>query len=146
MERFIHSRSIVFGLPTVIFLMNVAFTLFSRELVAITSPWMHLAGGFSMGLFFLYFWEQNLRLPDSGKNFLFFLIAVTAFATLIGVLWEFAEFLYDKLFPEIAALFPTQPSPADTMVDLFLDFLGGLLVSFFYSSKFRIYKESALSR
>lgn len=99
-----------------------------------------------MGLLFLHFWEENLRLSYSKKNFLFFLITIASFATLIGVLWEFAEFFYDKFFPEIAAFFPTQPSAADTMADLFLDLLGGLLGGLFYSSKIKLYKESPFSK
>ena len=69
MEKAIRSKTLVFGLPTAIFLIDVALTVYSQELVASISPLMHLAGGFSMGLFFLHFWEENLRLSGArSKN------------------------------------------------------------------------------
>lgn len=129
MDKIIHSKAIVFGFPILVFLLDVGFTLSGERLIELTSPWMHFAGGASMGLFFLYFWEENLRLSAPKSKFLFTIISVAAFAVLIGTLWEFAEFIIQKLFPK----FHTQPSLADTMADLFLDFFGGLSVAFLYS-------------
>lgn len=145
MGRIIHSKALVFGLPTVIFLIDVALTVSSRQLVEVTSSWMHLAGGFSMGLLFLYFWDENLRSSGAGKNILFSVIAIVAFAVLIGVFWEFAEFSYDKLLPELAVRFPTQPSVDDTIADLLLDLLGGLAVAFLYCNS-KLYKEFSFNK
>jgi len=145
MDRIIRSKAIVFGLPVFIFIVDVILIVSNRELVGVTSPWMHLIGGFSMGLLFLYFGEENLRLSGAGKNFLFSIITIAAFAVLIGVFWEFAEFSYDKLFPELSAQFPTQPSVADTIGDLFLDFLGGLLLAGIYCNS-KLYKEPSFNK
>lgn len=141
MDRAINSKAIVFGLPTAIFLTNLAITAYSRDLIIIISPWMHFAGGFSMGLFFLHFFEENLRLSEDGKRLFFSIIAIVAFAVLIGVLWEFLEFTIEKLFPELK----TQLSLSDTIADLFLDFLGGLLIAVAYS-KSKLYKESFFNK
>ncbi|MBI3046513.1 MAG: hypothetical protein HYY86_03210 [Candidatus Harrisonbacteria bacterium] len=141
MDKIIQSKALVFGLPIFIFIADVVLIVFNRELITVTSPWMHLTGGFSMGLIFLYFWGEDLRLSGAGKNFLFSVIMTAAFAVLIGVLWEFSEFFFSVLFPE----FPTQPSVADTMADLFLDFLGGLLLASIYC-KSKLYKEPSFNK
>src|SRR3989344_3518810 len=145
MNKIIHSKLLVFGFPIAIFLLDVVFTASSNELVASTSPFMHFAGGAAMALFFLHFWAENLNIraypllksenprlsaSKSKNKFLFAIISVVAFAVLIGVLWEFAEFAVQYIFPD----FVTQISIADTMADLFLDLLGGLSVVFLYSN------------
>lgn len=129
MEKIIHSKSLVLGLPASIFLINLVLTAFGGELIEVTSPWMHFAGGFSMGLLFLHFWGEDL------KSIFFAIITTAAFAVLIGVWWEFAEFFYDWLFSGTVFQFPLKPTWEDTLADLFLDFLGGLLSALFFQRK-----------
>lgn len=58
-----------------------------------------------------------------------YLLAILSFTMLVGVLWEFSEFLSDRLISASAHL-RSQPSVDDTMLDLFFDMLGGAVAFF----------------
>ncbi len=93
---------------------------------------MHFAGGLSIGVSFslllMFFLKEKLL--DNIHVLLFFVFVVSMVAiTAVG--WEFFEFLLKIFFD-----FNTQPSVADTMLDLFLGILGGII-----SCLFMIYKK-----
>ena len=94
-----------------------------------------------MALIFLFFWEENLKISSLKNKFWFSLVVIAGFAATIGVGWEIFEFLLDWVFPRVTA----QPSVADTVADLFFDFLGGMAVWFFYSRP-RLYKEPPFNK
>lgn len=90
---------------------------------------MHLAGGFWVGLLFLWLFKESQYLSEFklNKNFLAF-IFLLSFTAFVGVFWEFFEFLYDAFIARkvYAAQF-FQDGTADTMKDLANDLIGGML-------------------
>ncbi|MEK6945655.1 MAG: hypothetical protein AABW63_02590 [Nanoarchaeota archaeon] len=84
---------------------------------------MHFLGGlaisYSSVLFFRYFKEKGFF--SINRTFLFVLIIVST-VSFVAVLWEFFEFFL-HLFVSVSF----QPSVADTMKDLFIGMLGGLV-------------------
>lgn len=95
-------------------------------------PWfdipMHFLGGFLLVV--IYFWINtkveilNLKLNKLPK-WLINLIFALSFVILIGVLWEFYEFLSDYYLLVGGKISVFQNSFADTIGDLFCDLLGG---------------------
>ncbi|RJQ31311.1 hypothetical protein C4572_02670 [Candidatus Parcubacteria bacterium] len=89
---------------------------------------MHLLGGTLVGAFFIWwgYFSGKLDLP---KNSTLFLVVFTlGGVALVGVLWEFYEFVIDKLVTKDNHISIFQPGLVDTLQDLFLDLVGGLLV------------------
>lgn len=83
---------------------------------------MHFGGGvLVVSLFFAFLEIRPLPIKIS-ENKLAFLLFAVSFAALIGVFWEFYEYLMGLLlnltFPEMDL--------ADTLSDLFFDIAGGL--------------------
>lgn len=53
---------------------------------------------------------------------------IIGFVALVGIGWEWFEFLCDQIFPAIVPEYrQAQPNLGDTMGDLFLDLFGGLV-------------------
>ena len=98
-------------------------------------PWvdipMHFLGGISIAytsfLFLRYFKEEGFI--SINRKFLHVLFVVSLVA-LVAVLWEFYEFLQFYFFG-----IPTQPSVADTMLDLFVGLIGAAFGSFVFRNK-----------
>ncbi len=91
----------------------------------------HFLGGFWIGCLALYYARSRsafVTLPKSpwGRAVLFL-----AFVALVGVMWEFYEFMFDRVMIAIGNPFRTQPSLADTMGDLAMDLFGGCVFTFF---------------
>jgi hypothetical protein len=102
---------------------------------------MHFLGGFwaAMAAIALI---SNYQFPISkesiGQKFLPFLIVILSFVALVGVLWEFYEFLNDIFLSSKNYTQIFQQGAADTMGDLFFDLLGGaafMLIFKFFSRK-----------
>lgn len=94
---------------------------------------MHFAGGVAMGVLALALWDANvksvtLRGKSAWPKRLFFALCVLGFVALIGIAWEWFEFLFDQFAQVRAAWGLAQASILDTMSDLFFDLLGGLVV------------------
>lgn len=84
---------------------------------------MHLTGGLAIAWLALVFFAHRLdRLPSFDR----FLIVISVTA-LIGVLWEFAEYL-GQFFPTISH-YLSGGDLADTLGDLTFDLFGAFLVS-----------------
>ncbi|MEK7480545.1 MAG: hypothetical protein AAB604_00385 [Patescibacteria group bacterium] len=56
-------------------------------------------------------------------------ILVVALVAFVGVGWEVYEFTIDELFFEDRALWRAQDGNTDTMTDLMMDVLGGIIVA-----------------
>jgi len=111
---------------------------------------MHFLGGLWLALLFFYFINPKLSpygRPPEGRQinnyeWLITLISVLGFVILVGVLWEFFEFLFDVFIASKGYLAVAQQGTADTMADLFFDLLGGLVAWIIYSVRcFAIAKQ-----
>jgi hypothetical protein len=93
-----------------------------------TYPWldmpMHFFAGFWLAMF--YFWFMA-RINANQKRILLIIIGCLGFVALMGVLWEFFEFLCDVFIAAKGYLEVSQRGVGDTMADLFFDLLGGLV-------------------
>ena len=87
---------------------------------------MHLAGGFWAGGLGVYLLRET---PLS--KFLFFL-TVVSFAALVGVLWEFFEFMTDPLWSILGRETFFQAGLEDTLGDLLSDLVGGALAAILF--------------
>ncbi len=87
---------------------------------------MHFLGGFWVATAFI---TLNSKFGVKLPNYLITLIAILSFVAFIGVLWEFAEFLFDVFISSGGYAKIVQQDVADTLGDLLLDLLGGLTVA-----------------
>lgn len=85
---------------------------------------LHFMGGVWLAAVFLYFFKNRSDIFDIKKNFLATLTFVLGFTALVGIGWEFFEYLVWLFLG--GGIIITLP---DTMLDLFLDFAGALLLS-----------------
>ncbi|MBI3335165.1 MAG: hypothetical protein HY001_01555 [Candidatus Portnoybacteria bacterium] len=86
---------------------------------------MHLAGGVFAGL-----WAR-LALIKNGERFdLKNIIMLLGIVALVGVFWEFFEWIIDHTLGVWFSLPQVQASVDDTMGDLLFDLLGGIAVFF----------------
>ena len=90
---------------------------------------MHFFGGFWAAVVFVWFINKYFPQISQLHNFLSSLIAILSFVALIGVLWEFAEFLFDVFISSGGYAKIVQQDAADTLGDLLFDLLGGLTVA-----------------
>lgn len=86
----------------------------------------HFLGGLWLA-FLLNFYLKKIGFAVS--NLLLLLILFLGFAALVGVLWEFTEFLWDRFFWHSGFTY-FSGIYEDTLSDLFFDLLGGA-VGFF---------------
>jgi len=89
---------------------------------------MHLIGGMWVALLFIYLFEKNMH--DLRRvHFLKALVLCLGFVALIGILWEFYEYLADVYIFKIHPLFEvTNPKNyPDTLTDIVNDLVGGFL-------------------
>ena len=93
---------------------------------------MHFLGGFWTAMAFVYL-ILNYQFPISEeslrKNLLSYFIIILSFVALIGIFWEFYEFLSDFFLSSKNYTQIFQQGAADTMGDLFFDLLGGTVLS-----------------
>lgn len=95
-------------------------------------PWLdlplHFLGGAVVALFWVVVFQSELA-KMSGPSRLIFLLGATA---LVGVLWEFFEWALDlTLFHHLIS----QATLRDTLGDLAMDLMGGLLITLFFFKK-----------
>ena len=100
-------------------------------------PWIdipqHLSGGAFAALFFYWLYYAHPRFFKLVPGALASLVLVLSWTAFLGVLFEFAEFTYDRIAVDYFSLAHryTQLGLADTMGDLFFDILGGLILAIF---------------
>lgn len=82
---------------------------------------MHFLGGLVIAYFFTGCYRSALELELLGQpSAVLFPVLILSLTSLAAVVWEFAEFVADQQLG-----LHTQPSLADTMLDLLLGLLGG---------------------
>lgn len=120
--------------------------------IAIASGWylsnlwldipMHFAGGFGMGYLALAIWQTTVSKISFRKSLnkpwriLIYLGIILGFVALVGIAWEWYEFIFDSYASQVSLEYrPAQMSLTDTMADLFLDLLGGVLAFTLYAAR-----------
>jgi hypothetical protein len=109
-------------------ILDLAFDIYSKY------PWfssiMHLLGGLILGLTFFsllnYLNKEKYFVSDKFIRFVFTISLVALFA----VFWEFYEFSFEKLFSLGWHL-----TYEDTIWDLFVDLVGGVVGSVYFILK-----------
>ena len=101
---------------------------------------MHFLGGFWVAM--VFFWLRGstsqilsqIREEVEPRKIKIVIIVVSclSFVALIGVLWEFVEFLYDVFISSRGYSGFLQLGAADTIADLFFDILGGFVFIVIY--------------
>lgn len=89
---------------------------------------MHLIGGMWVALLFVYLFEKNV-LKLEQIHFFKALILCLGFVALVGIFWEFYEYLSDVYIYNVHPLnlvFNPKNYP-DTLSDLVNDFIGGIV-------------------
>ncbi len=96
---------------------------------------MHFLGGFWVAAVFIRlnseFRIKNLELISTNSTIIIIIITLS-FVALIGIFWEFSEFLYDIFISSRGYSGFLQLGAADTIADLFFDLLGGAVFLFIY--------------
>lgn len=111
--------------------------LLDIQLQIIAKTWwydtlLHFLGGVWVGNLFIYIFSERLGLFEGKKNLFYTLATVVGFVALLGVAWELYEFMIDETFGIKHGLPLTQPGLADTMKDLAIDTLGGVVSAVIY--------------
>ena len=88
---------------------------------------MHLLGGAFVATFFLWLTEKYPGQWQVSRNFFVRATIFLSFTALVGVLWEFSEFIYG-FFASYRAWHIAGGDVTDTVTDLLNDLLGGLAV------------------
>jgi len=86
---------------------------------------MHLMGGVAMSLLGLALYHTGTKHLKKPLPLWFVYVFVMGFVILIGVLWEFHEFVFDKSVNQWLNIAKSQPSLVDTLKDLLNDWIGG---------------------
>ncbi|MFA5945446.1 MAG: hypothetical protein WC802_00850 [Patescibacteria group bacterium] len=91
---------------------------------------MHFLGGASIAVMGLVAWDMGLgygKRSLSSIPFLVKTVAVIGFVAIVGIVWEWYEFIHDfaRAFTQVVFT-PAQPSIGDTMKDLFFDLFGAM--------------------
>lgn len=87
---------------------------------------VHFAGGMGSGAIGLYIWLHSGIKMESGMlmKYVISLLFVLGVAALIGIAWEWHEYLLDVYHD----VFIRQENVADTMQDFFMDLTGAALI------------------
>jgi len=89
---------------------------------------MHFLGGVLAAVIFIWLCEKFPGHFNLSRNFFVTALAVLSFTALVGVLWEFSEFVYDVVISSRGWGALASQGVRDTIGDLFFDLLGGLTV------------------
>jgi len=105
---------------------------------------MHFLGGASIAVMGLVAWDMGLGYGQRSLSSIPFLVkavAVIGLVAIVGIVWEWLEFIHDfeRAFTQVIFI-PAQPSIGDTMKDLFFDLFGA--VSAFAGSYITFRKKS----
>ena len=99
---------------------------------------LHFLGGFWVGLFALWFLFNFARTPLNAELFpaYILILALLSFTALMGVFWEFFEFILDKItgYKSYSAII-LQKNLEDTLSDLLFDLLGAFASGIFLKFK-----------
>ncbi len=95
---------------------------------------LHIWGGFSVGLAYCIYFKDGLS-PIKSKLVLF--LSIVGVVMVVGVGWEWYEWLNDHVLGTAQHLLMTQLSSTDTMKDLLDDFIGGSLVAWLFIKRMK---------
>ena len=91
---------------------------------------MHFLGGFWLAAVCAWL-IVNYQFPVSQENLrnkkFTSLIIILSFVALIGLFWEFFEFILDLISPTKRYVWAMQQGAIDTISDLFFDLIGGVV-------------------
>lgn len=95
---------------------------------------MHVIGGMWAGLLFFYIFDERWQRWRVGREALWMtLILALGFTALVGVLWEFQEYILDIFVVQQYGIFDPQSGRLpDTLADLFNDLFGGFVAALSY--------------
>ena len=115
----------VLAIKSTIFLASFHFLGITTDLYTLWDPWydkmMHwLGGSFAAALGMMIVSRRVDIMRSSGKSIF---VASVSFALFVGILWEISQAL------TVVPRFTEKISSADTILDLFFDVLGGLMVA-----------------
>lgn len=97
---------------------------------------MHWAGGFAMAFLGFALWSRLVHsmtveshtIPSHVVKSIVMFGWVLGFVAIVGIAWEWFEFLCDLWFPSfVPAYKAAQPGLGDTMADFFFDLFGGVV-------------------
>ena len=137
MTRLVLRRNLAFFLLS-FFTLHSAVSVggFYKSMGWVDIPVHFLAGVLSAAVFYWFF----QRFPshfDTSRHFWVTLLMVLGWAALVGVLWEFTEFLYDFLIAKYSLSLNTlQFGLRDTLGDLLSDLLGALTLAIFVKLRY----------
>ena len=98
---------------------------------------VHFMGGVLSAAVFYWFFQRFPSHFDTGRHFWVTLLMVLGWAALIGVLWEFTEYLYDFLIAKYGFNLNTlQFGLRDTLGDLLSDLAGALALAIFVKLRY----------
>lgn len=127
------------------FLLFFIFGIFVVHVFSILGGWylaftwidipLHIAGGAWVASLFFYLWDNYLSQYPRMFPRWFLLVLVVGFVMAVGVFWEWFEYGYDYFFAKEKASWRAQLGLPDTMGDLFSDFVGGLLLGWYFICK-----------
>ena len=118
-----HSAWLAFSLLAIAAFHLVFFFTDWYAAVSSLDKLMHFSGGAWLVAFGAYFLFGRGSVRATG--FFYEALVLVAFATLVGVIWEFHEFLADSLMTDPTRVMQT--GILDTMGDLFFDMLGATM-------------------
>lgn len=87
---------------------------------------LHFLGGVMVAAIFIILAKEKFLLIELPTGYFPGLLAIASFVALIGVFWEFYEYLLDYF------LYIYQMQLSDTLSDLFFDLFGGILSGLVY--------------
>ena len=101
---------------------------------------MHFFGGLWLSIIFFHFIYPRLQITN--YQLLITIILALGFVAIVGVLWEFFEFLFDVFISQAGyhgsfqmMRYGVKDLYTDTLSDLFFDLLGGLVFTIFAFGK-----------
>ncbi len=122
-------QKFLLGFLLIIFVVHLAGNYYGWYLTTHLDIPMHIAGGAWVALFFFYLFGERFgyMLPESRlARFIFAL----GFVALVGIGWEFFEYLTEVFVTHQLAFGCMEPNGLfDTLKDLFDDLIGGTLAS-----------------
>lgn len=124
-------KALVLGLVLILGLNFVALAFHLYPTVTWLDALLHFIGGVWVAAFFFWFFiGEKFPTADFWLKALF----AVSFVALIGVLWELTEVAFlNYLMAKIFGAQETTAGLADTLGDLALDLVGGLIVAATYS-------------
>jgi len=124
----IQATSMKFSIPlAILIVLHIVFLRIDAYSMAHLDSLMHLTGGIVLGIFIYGVLACMIGrgwFPDPGR--LVMTILIVSLVTTGAVCWEFYEWLSDAMFGT-----HLQHSVTDTMKDLFLGMLGGVIYTVF---------------